>query len=136
MRLVKSANFGAIDLGGDCQSEECSSRDELSEKQAKALFDFAFVPFVVVLGGAVAECLQLLSDLLDARWKDSIESITFDIHSVTRDTKELDRIREIVGSQDRNHQHQTTGVLLFGGRPNVDDVDPCRQERWRARGIA
>ena len=29
----------------------------------------------------------------------------------------MDRIREIVGSKDRNHQHQTTGVLLFGGRP-------------------
>ena len=25
---------------------------------------------------------------------------------------------EIVGSKDRNHQHQTTGVLMFGGRPN------------------
>jgi len=26
-------------------------------------------------------------------------------------------VLEIVGSKDRNHQHQTTGVLLFGGRP-------------------
>ena len=62
---IKSANFSAVDLGGDCQSEECSNGDELSEEQAKALFDFAFVPLVVV-AGAVAEDAQGISDLLDA----------------------------------------------------------------------
>ena len=62
---VKSANFSAVDLGGDCQSEEFSSFDELSEEQAKALFDSAFVPLVVV-AGAVAEYAQGVSDLVDA----------------------------------------------------------------------
>ena len=42
-----------------------ASFDELSEEQAKALFDSAFVPLVVV-AGAVAEYAQGVSDLVDA----------------------------------------------------------------------
>ena len=51
---VKSANFSAVDLGGDGDAEERGSVDELSEEQAKALLDLAFVPLVVV-AGAVTE---------------------------------------------------------------------------------
>ena len=52
--MVESANFSAVDLSGHGDAEECCGVNELAEEQAKALFDLAFVPLVVV-AGAIAE---------------------------------------------------------------------------------
>ena len=48
-----------------------------------------------------------------------------------KDRHELTRMRTNRRAFGRNHQHQTTGVLLFGGRPDGHLVAPCRQESWR-----